>query len=193
MKIILGTIASIALALPAGAAIIQFDLQGTAGFGLLPGNEPGSIGGGTGGEIGAGIFYDDVAKLLTLNVGWGSSQGFIDLSSASNNAHIHVTANNFGNGGAGNFTQTGGVAIGLTRSSPLATGGILTGQPITLTAPQETDLLNTKYYINIHTATNGGGEMRGFLTQVPEPSSLGLLALGLTSLTSLRRRKANAV
>ncbi len=193
MKIILGTIASIALALPAGAAIIQFDLQGTAGFGLLPGNEPGSIGGGTGGEIGAGISYDDILKQLTLNVGWGSSQGFTDLSSASNNAHIHVTANNFGNGGAGNFTQTGGVAISLTRSSALATGGIFTGQPITLTAPQEADLLNAKYYINIHTATNGGGEMRGFLTQVPEPSSLGLLALGLTSLTSLRRRKANAV
>lgn len=193
MKIILGTIASIALALPAGAAIIQFDLQGTAGFGLLPGNEPGSIGGGTGGEIGAGISYDDILKQLTLNVGWGSSQGFTDLSSASNNAHIHVTANNFGNGGAGNFTQTGGVVISLTRSSALATGGIFTGQPITLTAPQEADLLNTKYYINIHTATNGGGEMRGFLTQVPEPSSLGLLALGLTSLTSLRRRKANAV
>ena len=107
----------------------------------------------------------------------------------STNAHIHVTANNFGNGGAGNFTQTGGVAICLTRSSTAVTGGVFTGQPITLTAPQEADLLNTKYYINIHTVNNGGGEMRGFLTAVPEPNSIGLLGLGTCVLGLIRRRK----
>ena len=65
----------------ASAAIVQFDLQGQAGSGLLPGNELAAVvGGGTGGEVGGGITFDDVTKVLTLNVGWGSGQGFTDLS-----------------------------------------------------------------------------------------------------------------
>jgi hypothetical protein len=46
------------------------------------------------------------------------------------------------------------------------TGGVFTDPPITLTAAQRTDLFNGKHYINIHTANNGGGELRGFLVPV---------------------------
>jgi CHRD domain/Divergent InlB B-repeat domain len=145
---------------PANAALVQLNLLGTAGAGLLPGNEPVAPSGGTGGEIGAGIFFDDVANVLTLNVGWGSSQGFVNLSSTANNSHIHgPTAANNGN----NFTQTAGVLFNLTRSSSAVTGGTFSPNTVTLTAAQATDLLNGKYYINVHTANNGGGEMRGFL------------------------------
>ena len=146
------------------ATVFQFDLQGTAGPGLLPGNEPGSLTGGTGGEIGAGIFFDDTTSLLTINVGWGSSQGFTDLSSLANNSHLHgPTTGNFGNDGTGNFKQTGGVLFSLTRSSSAVTGGTFTDPPFLLTAAQRTDLFNGKYYINIHTVNNAGGELRGFL------------------------------
>lgn len=148
----------------ARGAIIQFDLVGTAGTGLLPGNETPAVTGGTGGEIGAGITYDDATRQLTLNVGWGSSQGFTDLSSAANNSHIHgPTAANFGNDGIGSFRQTAGVLFNLTRSGDAVTGGFITPNTITLTAEQETNLLNGRLYINLHTANNGGGEMRGFL------------------------------
>ena len=41
-------------------------------------------------------------------------------------------------------------------------------------------------YLNIHTTVVPGGEIRGFLTPVPEPISAGLLALG--GLAALRRR-----
>ena len=175
-----------AVAAQVNAAIIPFDLQGTAGVGLLPGNEPGSIGGGTGGEIGAGISYDDVLNLLTLNVGWGSSQGFTDLSSLANNSHIHgPTASNNGSG----FTQTAGVLFTLTRSSNLATGGVFTDAPILLTAAQEIDLLNGKYYINVHTTNNGGGEIRGFLVAVPEPGTVTLVGLSVVGLLAVIRRK----
>lgn len=144
----------------------------------------GGITGGTGGEIGAGISYDDVTNILSINVGWGSSQGFTDLSSASSNSHIHgPTANNFGAG----FTQTAGVLFNLTRSSNLATGGTIT-QTVLLTEPQETDLKNGKYYINVHTANNGGGEMRGFLVAVPEPSRAMIIFAGLFWPVIRRRR-----
>jgi hypothetical protein len=179
----------------ANAATINFDLVGIAGNGLLTGNEPGSIAGNaSGGEIGAGIFYDDITNLLTLNVGWGSSQGFNDLSSTSNNSHIHgPTAANNGSG----FTQTAGVLFNLTRSSNLATGGFFTNVPLTLSPAQETDLLNGKLYINIHTANNGGGEIRGFLVQaptsVPEPFTIiGTLVGGTAALRMRKKLKAIA-
>jgi hypothetical protein len=173
---------------PASSAVIQFDLQGTGGFGLLPSNEPGTITGGTGGEIGAGISYDDVTNILSVNIGWGSSQGFIDLSSASNNSHIHgPTASNNGSG----FTQTAGVFATLTRSSSLATGGTTIQTVAFPTAQNETDLLNGKFYINIHTANNGGGEMRGFLVAVPEPSRAMLGMMGIGFLAFRRSRKAH--
>ncbi len=192
MKKLLLSALLIVASVQAQAAIIQFTLEGTAGTGLLFGNEPAVASGGSGGEIGAGITFDDVSNLLAINVGWGSSQGFSDMSSATNNSHIHVTANNFGNsqanGSGPNFVQTGGTVFTLTRSSNLATGGTNT-QSFTLTAPQKTDLLNGKYYINIHTATNGGGEIRGFLVPaVPEPGTASLLGLGALALAARRRR-----
>ncbi len=171
----------------AQAATIQFDLKGTAGTGLLAGNEPGAITGGSGGEIGAGISFDTTSNLLTINVGWGSSQGFTDLSSTATASHIHgPTASNNGSG----FTQTAGVLLNLTRSSSAITGGMFTDAPILLSAAQATDLLNGKFYINLHTTNNGGGEIRGFLVAVPEPATpvLGLLAI---SAAALRRRRAH--
>ncbi len=171
------------------AATFDFDLRGVAGLGLLPGNEPGSITGGTGGEIGAGIFFDDATLNLAINVGWGSSQGFTDLSSSANNSHIHgPTAANFGFNGTANFSQTAGVLFNLTRSSNLPTGGTI-GQSFTLTPAQQADLFNGKYYINIHTANNGGGELRGFLVPVPEPSTLALAVLGAGGLLVWRVRR----
>lgn len=187
MKKILLAAGLMALVAHAQASIIAFDLRGTAGNGLLTGNEPSVLSGGSGGVIGGGITYDDILNLLTLNVGWGSSQGFTDLSSTATASHIHgPTAANNGN----NFTQTAGVLITLTRSSSAVTGGVFTNPNQTLTESQEADLLNGKWYINLHTANNGGGEIRGFLVPVPEPSVVVLGVLGAGALLlRLRRRK----
>ena len=198
-------ILSLALSLVASnaqAALIYLNLIGTAGSGLLSGNEPGAVTGGSGGEIAntTGITYDTDAKTLNLtNVGWGSSQQFTDMSSVVDKSHIHAAANANGNTASGDFTGTGGVIFNLTRSTNAATGGVFTNAIInfntatfsgtTLTVAQrEAQLLDGKMYINLHTISNTGGEVRGFLV-VPEPSTslLGAAALGALA---LRRRRA---
>jgi len=62
------------------------------------------------------------------------------------------------------------------------------GQGTTLTA-QLNNILTGHAYINFHTTQFGGGETRGFLTVVPEPSTLMLLGSALLGLGVLRSRR----
>jgi|TARA_B110000438_G_scaffold281456_1_gene307636 hypothetical protein len=60
---------------------------------------------------------------------------------------------------------------------------------LSTTSANETDLLNGLYYINVHTAANGGGEIRANLVVVPEPSSAAaLLGLATLGFLAVRRR-----
>jgi hypothetical protein len=158
------------------AGIVLFDLQGKAGFGLLPGNENSAVTvsptPGTGGETSPGIFFDDVSKQLTINVGWGIRKGFTNLTGDATVMHIHQASSSA-------FTASGGAVINLHTlagfSSSASNGGL--NSTLTLTAAQETSLLSGLYYINVHTSVNPGGEIRGNLVAVPEPSSVALVAL----------------
>ena len=189
MKSLTALYAALALTLTANAAVIPIDLSGTAGSGMLTGNQvPPVVGTGSGGEIGAGILYDDITNLLTINVGWGSGSGFTDLTGTVIAAHIHAAS------GPDFFTTNGAVIIDLDGATPgfnsSGTNGGWTNTQVTLTAAQETQLFAGQLYLNSHTEANPGGEIRGNLVLVPEPSTVALAATGILGLLLARRRKA---
>lgn len=143
---------------------------------------------GSGGLVGGGIFFDTVFKTLTINVAWGSANGFADLTGDASAGHIHGPTTS---GGAASFTQNAGVIFGLssdaTWNASASSGGI-TGRTITLDSTQEADLLDGKYYINIHTAANPGGEIRGNLVVIPEPGSFAFALFSMVLIAGRRRR-----
>ena len=169
----------------ASADIFQFDLIGRSGPGMRFDNEnTTAIGSATGGEIGAGIFYDDVINLLTVNVGWGSGNGFTDLTGPVTVAHIHQAPNAL-------LTSTGPVIVNMDGATPgfnnSPTNGGWFGTTVTLTPAQELSLFAGVLYLNAHTAVNPSGELRGNMVVIPAPASLSLLALA--GLVGARRRR----
>ena len=78
-------------ALVARADIIQFRLDGLTGDGLLSGNEGGLKNGGPGpGGIGSGgISLDTDTGILSIDVPWGSGNGFVDLTANATVMHVH--------------------------------------------------------------------------------------------------------
>jgi hypothetical protein len=89
-------------------------------------------------------------------------------------------------------TYTGG-PFDLTLASTY-TGGFLAaggGTPAGAEALLISSLNNGRAYFNIHSSSFPSGEIRGFLTPVPEPSSCMLFGAGIVGLaTYLRRRRA---
>jgi hypothetical protein len=143
---------------------------------------------GSGGEVSAGIFYDDVANLLTLNVAWGSANGFTDLTGNTTGGHLHGPT---ASGGPAAFTQNAGVKYPLDSlpgwNSSASAGGF--SGTIAILPADETALLNGQFYFNAHTSLNSAGEIRGNLVAVPEPSVLMLVALGTGALLLRWRRR----
>ena len=83
--------------------------------------------------------------------------------------------------------------------SPFATGvgGIISGKwdapegNATTLAAQIPNILGNHAYINFHTTQFGGGEVRGTLAVVPEPSTVLLMASGLVAIALVGRSRRN--
>src|SRR4051812_26850953 len=81
----------------ARAATIPFDFSGKAGAGIKATNENHVINGtpGSGGELGAGLSYNDSTNVLSMVFGWGTGNGFTNLTGTTTGGHIHgPTASN---------------------------------------------------------------------------------------------------
>lgn len=144
------------------AAIVPFGISpsgSSAAPGLSPANEVPPVGNssGSGGPISAGLLFDTDSRTLTLSVGFGSAAGFTDLTGPATSATV--------NGPAGT-NQNAAALFDLTPilfSAPNpAQGGVIFGN-IVLPTNNVPDLLAGLDYINIGTATNAGGEIRGQL------------------------------
>lgn len=143
-------------AAPASATIINLSAsldcaQANAGAGTC-----GSGGSGTGS---ATITLDDQTNLLSWNIAWSGLSGTLTV------AHFH---------GPALPDQNAGVQVNFLGLAP---GNPSIGST-TITSPQAADLLNDLWYINIHSSTFGGGEIRGQV-QVPEPTASLLLVAGV--------------
>jgi len=128
---------------------------------------PSNVGNGTGTIAGD---YDDLTNSLNYSITW------MDLTSVVTNMHFHVAP----------VGVSGGVDLGIPSpwSSPQVGSA-------TLTSSQETNLLSGNWYVNVHTANFGGGEIRGqvIVNPVPIPAAAWLFGSGLIGLIGTARRK----
>ena len=109
--------------------------------------------------------YDQATKMITLNI------PFSGLNSNTTGSHIH----------AGALGMAGPVIIPLTLPPP-STSGVITGT-YAVAPVNEAALLAGDTYVNIHTAMQPGGEIRGQLILtpplVPTLGEWSILILGL--------------
>jgi hypothetical protein len=126
---------AVAFAAPASAEKLKATLDGKS-------EVPATTSSGTGT---ADLNYDAASKKLSWTVTYSG------LSGPATAAHFH---------GPAEAGKNAGVAVAI----PNAAASPVKGEA-TLTDAQAADLLGGKYYINIHTAANPGGEIRGQVTK----------------------------
>ena len=113
--------------------------------------------------------YDTVTNALNWDITWDG------LVAAAVAAHFHLAPRGV----------NGPVIVPIPGVAGLS--GKVVGAGVLTDGAQEDGFLAGNFYINIHTAPFPGGEIRGQVN-VPEPSALALLGLGLAGLGWARRK-----
>jgi hypothetical protein len=186
MKILCTLIAAVFMLAPASRAATITYIVSLSG----PNESPVNTSPGTGNAL---VIIDTVANTLEVNV------QFTGLVSPTTASHIHCCTASPGTGTAGVATVTPtfvNFPLGVTsgsydRTYDLTLASSYNPAFITTTvAAAETQLLAGiaagDSYLNIHTTTSPGGEIRGFLTLAPEPATWLLAGIALAGLTLSR-------
>jgi hypothetical protein len=143
-----------------------------------------------GGGLRSGTGY---VTLTLTGTALSLSGSFSGLSTNMTAGHIHGPAAPGFNASVIYDLVAPGILTGVGTKSGTYSGTVnLIPNPTgyTTIAQQLTDLNSGLWYLNIHSVTFGGGEIRGQILPVPEPSALGFAALGTGILAcALRRRK----
>jgi hypothetical protein len=126
----------------------------------------GSLGTGT-----ASLTLDTATNQLSWNVTWAGLSGPVAA------AHFH---------GPALPNQNAGVQVPIGIVSP-DIGVAIIG------AGQAADLLAGLWYVNLHTAAFPGGEIRGNIVVIPEPTTALLVGLGIMGLAVNARRQGRRV
>lgn len=97
----------------------------------------------------AQISYSPVTKMITYTLTWQLGS----VTATTTNMHFHGAED-------GSDTKSSSVTIGIT-GFPTSSSGTISGTTRALTTTEEAQLLAGKWYVNIHSSTNTGGELRG--------------------------------
>ncbi len=190
MKKLIFITAACVTSLTVQAQILEFDLGGLGGPGLTGASEPGAVvpSSASGGELKANfpgsypsINYNFATKQLQIPIGWGTENGFTDLTGDFTAWHIHGPVASVDGDDVNDYfsrstsplpgygaawvnpnDQTGD---GSRRDASFNTiitlvDQTLNGSPYTV-AQQEQDLRDGRWYINVHSNgewDNGAGQ-----------------------------------
>ena len=152
---------------------------------------------GSPGTGSATVGYDPIVHTLSVDV---SFSGLVGPTTVS---HIHCCVDPPFNVGVATSLPTftgfpSGVTAGtyshlfdLTLASSFNPSFVTAngGTVATAEAALADGLENGRAYLNIHTTTYPGGEIRGFLASVPEPATLSMLVVGLGMLIIFRCKR----
>ena len=166
LAVLVGTAACGLVADQASAAIIEFNFPITASQEVPPPTvlgdavQPSGIG---------SVTYDTDTNEFSYII------GYVGLTGSLTSAHVH---------GPAPIGAVAGVAFPISAGA--GASGLIIGTT-TISEAEEADLLAGLMYVNIHTAENPAGEIRGQIVNVPEPGSLALVGAG--ALCLIRRRR----
>jgi hypothetical protein len=165
VKQLLAGVFALAMVLSSSANATIFNLQAVLdGAQADAGNGTGSTATGT-----AQLTFDDASGQFSWSIAW---QGLLGAVTA---AHFH---------GPASHNMSAGIVLDVLDPSinPMVGNAVLTNG-------QASQLLSGKWYINIHSDRDRGGEIRGQVLRVPEPLTATLLLAGLVGMSRVRSRR----